>query len=85
MNLYLVKLLKKIRKKNYRNFLFDKKDEKIFISERKKFFKEYIYNKEFLNEKKNKLNTTKIQLEKIYKKKRLNISDKKYILTLRKK
>ena len=85
MNLYLVKLLKKIRKKNYRNFLFNKKDEKIFISERKKFFKEYINNKEFLNEKENKLNTTKIQLEKIYKKKKLNISDKKYILSLRKK
>ena len=38
MNLYLVKLLKKLEK-NYRNFLFNKKDEKIFISERKKFLK----------------------------------------------
>ena len=85
MNLYLVKLLKKIRKKNYRNFLFNKKDEKIFISERKKFFKEYINNKEFEIEKKSKLNTTKIQLEKIYKKKILNILNKKYILFLIKK
>ena len=69
MNLYLVKLLKKIRKKNYRNFLFDKKDEKIFISERKKFFKEYIYNKEFLNEKKINLILQKSNLKKYIKKK----------------
>ena len=68
MNLYLVKLLKKIRKKNYRNFLFNKKDEKIFISERKKFFKEYINNKEFEIEKKVNLIQLKFNLKKFIKK-----------------
>ena len=82
-----MKLINTLRKNKYKNIVFNKKEEILYIGQKKEFYKDLLKKDYKRKEKKNKIKKDNIEyvLIKLLNKKKLNNLDKTYLLTLRKK